>query len=134
METVLQPKARPFESLKRKRFREWLRPSTARGSLIHSDTLNLHEFSHSNRTDVLSDSNSALGKLVTTPIKYKCQDEGNFFSRGETKFETLFSNRKFYEFKDNLKRGFKKMRHRKNCSENEHKSSTDGNIGKISVR
>ncbi|CAI4058542.1 hypothetical protein N7582_001133 [Saccharomyces uvarum] len=131
METVLQPKARPFESLKRKRFREWLRPSTARGSLIHSDTLNLHEFSHSNRTDVLSDSNSALGKLVTTPIKYKCQDEGNFFSRGETKFETLFSNRKFYEFKDNLKRGFKKMRHRKNCSENEHKSSTDGNIAKL---
>ncbi|CAI1910382.1 hypothetical protein SEUBUCD646_0D02570 [Saccharomyces eubayanus] len=131
METVLQPKARPFESLKRKRFREWLRPSTARGSLIQSDTLNLHEFSQSNCTNPFSDSNSVRGLLVTTPTKYKCQDEGNIFSRGENKFETLFSNRKFYEFKDNLKRGFKKMRHRKNENENENKCSTDGKIAKL---
>lgn len=42
-----------------------------------------------------------------------------FFFRGDTKFETLFSNRKFYEFKDNLKRGLKKIRHGRNGHQSE---------------
>lgn len=119
METVLQPKARPFESLKRRRFREWLRPSTAHGSLLHSDALDLRDFAKPNPAETFSNLNPAHGPLVTTPIKYKCQDGKNSFFRGDTKFETLFSNRKFYEFKDNLKRGLKKIRHGRNGHQNE---------------
>ncbi|CAI4055240.1 hypothetical protein SKDZ_02G1480 [Saccharomyces kudriavzevii ZP591] len=124
METVLQPKPRPFESLKRKRFREWLRPSTARGSLLQPDTLNLREFSQPCSTNTFSDLNSTHCPLVSTPVQYICQDGKRFFSRGETKFETLFRNRKFYEFKDNLKRGFKKIRHRRNEHETENRCPT----------
>ena len=74
METILQPKARPFESLKRKRFREWLRPSTAHRSLLPSDTLDLRDLAKPNPADAFSDSNSVHCPLVTTPIKYECPD------------------------------------------------------------
>lgn len=139
METVLQPKARPFESLKRRRFREWLRPSTAYGSLLHSDALDLRDFAKPNPTETFSNLNPAHGPLVTTPIKYKCQDGKSSFFRGDTKFETLFSNRKFYEFKDNLKRGLKKIRHGRNGHQNEKscpaaeetKKSEPGNMYKL---
>ncbi|CAI6393585.1 BBF_HP2_G0002380.mRNA.1.CDS.1 [Saccharomyces cerevisiae] len=119
METILQPKARPFESLKRKRFREWLRPSTAHGSLLHSDTLDLRDFAKPNPADTFSNLDSGHCPLVTTPIKYECPDGKSSFFRGDTKFETLFSNRKFYEFKDNLKRGLKKIRHGRNGHQSE---------------
>lgn len=80
METILQPKARPFESLKRKRFREWLRPSTAHGSLLHSDTLDLRDFAKPNPADTFSNLDSGHCPLVTTPIKYECPDGKSSFS------------------------------------------------------
>ncbi|CAI4037284.1 hypothetical protein SMKI_02G1520 [Saccharomyces mikatae IFO 1815] len=123
METVLQPKVRPFESLKRKRFREWLRPSTAHRSLLPSDTLDLRDLAKPNPADAFSDSNSVHCPLVTTPLKYKCHEGKNSFFRADTKFETLFSNRKFYEFKDNLKRGLKRIRHGRNAHQNENRCS-----------